>query len=425
MVELPSGDLEALRRRNKSLVLSLIHQKGPISRAELTRLTQLSKVTITRLVKELLEEEMVRETGLDVSSGGRRPILLEVHPESGFIIGVEVGLESLCGGIINLKGDILMGVKQKNKVSRTREELAQKIKGVIDELLEKCDIRSDIRPEKIKGIGISIPGLINADKGIVLFGYVVDEKNIPLRDLLKRYFTFPIYVDNDANVGILGERYLGVGKDVQNILYIHIKRYAEDHMALGCSFVVDGRIYRGASQTSGELGLRLSGRDQIEGLREEDWLNFRPWEIDPSISEQAVQKIVAGAPSLLKKMVNDNLGAITTDTVIEAAQKNDRVSLDVLGEVARKLGVRIAFLVNLLNPELVILGGDLVHAGELLLKPLREVVSNFAFEVPAQTVTVKLSELRGEFGGCVGASFLVLSNLFTPAGLALSQLKSS
>ena len=424
MEELLSGNLEALKRRNKSLVLSIIHQKGPISRAELTRLTQLSKVTITRLVKELLEEEMVREMGLDVSSGGRRPILLELHPESGFIVGVEVGLESICGGITNLKGEILMGVKQKNKISRTRDELVQKIKGVVDELLEKSDIRSDIRPEKIKGIGISIPGLINSDKGIILFGHVVDEKNIPIRDLLKRYFTFPVYVDNDANVGILGERYLGVGRDVQDILYIHAKRYAEDRMALGCSFVVDGRLYRGASQTSGELGLRLSGKKEIEGLREEDWVNFRPWEIDPSIAEEAVQKIVAGAPSLLKKMVNDNLGAITMETVVEAAQKNDRVSLDVLSHVARKLGVRIAFLVNLLNPELVILGGDLVHAGDSLLNPLREVIGNFAFEVPAQTVTVKLSELRGEFGGCVGASFLVLSNLFTPTGLFPSKVKS-
>ena len=423
MEELLSGDLEALKRRNKSLVLSIIHQKGPISRAELTRLTQLSKVTITRLVKELLEEEMVRETGLDVSSGGRRPILLELHPESGFIIGVEVGLDTICAGISNLKGEILMGAKQKNKVSRTREELVQKIKGIVDELLAKSDIRSDIRPEKIKGIGLSIPGLIDTEKGVILFGHVVDEKNIPIRDLLRKHFTFPISVDNDANVGILGERYLGVGRDVDNILYLHIKRYAGDRMSLGCSFVIDGRIYRGASQTSGELGLRLSGRKEIEGLREEEWVNFKPWEIDPPISEEAVQRIVAGSPSLLKRMVNDNLGAITVDTVIEAAQKNDRVSLDVLAHVARKLGVRIAFLVNLLNPELVILGGDLVHAGESLLGPLRETVETFAFEVPAQTVTVKFSELRGEFGGCVGASFLVLSSLFTPSGLSQKQIK--
>ena len=192
MDELLSGDLEALKRRNKSFVLSIIHQKGPISRAELTKITHLSKVTITRLVKELLEEEMVRETGLDVSSGGRRPILLELHPEAGFVIGVEVGLETICGGISNLKGEILMGVKHKNEVSRTREELVEKIKKVVDELLEKCDIRSDIRPEKIKGIGISIPGLIDTEKGIILFGHVVDEKNIPIRDLMKKHFTYPI-----------------------------------------------------------------------------------------------------------------------------------------------------------------------------------------------------------------------------------------
>jgi len=418
MDELLSGDLEALKRRNKSLVLSIIHQKGPISRAELTRLTQLSKVTITRLVKELLEEEMVRETGLDVSSGGRRPILLELHPESGFVIGVEVGLESICGGITNLKGEILMGVKQKNRVAETREELVQKIKSIIDELLEKCDIRSDIRPEKIKGVGVSIPGLVDCEKGIILFGHVVNDKNIPVRDLLKNHFTLPIYIDNDANVGLLGERYLGVGRDVKNILYLHIKRYAQDQMSLGCSFVINDHIYRGASQTSGELGLRLTGRKDIGGIREEDLANLKPWEISPSISDQAVQKVVTGTPSLLKKMVDGNLGAITLDTVIEGARKNDRVCLDVLGGVARKLGVRISFLVNLLNPELVILGGDLVHAGDAFLNPLREVVGHFAFEVPAQTVTVKLSELRGEFGGCVGSSFLVLSNLFTPAGLA-------
>ncbi|MBI4435803.1 MAG: ROK family transcriptional regulator [Candidatus Omnitrophica bacterium] len=417
MDKIGSGDLEALKRRNKSLVLSIIHRQGPISRAELTRLTQLSKVTITRLVKELLEEEVVRETGLDISSGGRRPILLELHPESGFTIGVDVGLESIRAGITDLKGNILMGVKRKNEVSQTREELVQKIKGVVDELLEKSDIRTDIRLDKIRGIGVSIPGLIDAEKGVILFGHVVDEKNIPLRDLLRKHFTYPISIDNDANVGVLGERYLGVGRDVKNILYLHIKRYAEDRMSLGCSFVLDGRIYRGASQTSGELGLRLSDRKLIEGLREEDWINFKPWEIDPPIPEQAVEKIVSGAQSLLKKMVKDNLAAITTDTVIEAARKNDRVSLEVLQEVARKLGVRIAFLVNFMNPELVILGGDLVHAENLLLDPIREVVGHLAFEVPAQTVTIKLSELRGEFGGCVGASFLVLSNLFTPTGL--------
>ncbi|MFH1857587.1 MAG: ROK family transcriptional regulator [Candidatus Omnitrophota bacterium] len=423
MDELLSGDLEALKRRNKSFVLSIIHQKSPISRAELTHLTQLSKVTITRLVRELLEEEMVRETGLDVSSGGRRPILLELHPEAGFVIGVEVGLEAICGGISNLKGEILMGVKQKSKVSKSRDELIGKIKNVIDELLEKSDIRSDIRPEKIKGIGVSIPGLIDNEKGIILFGHVVEEKNIPIRDLLSRHFTFPIYVDNDANVGILGERYLGVGRDVQNILYLHIKRYAQDKMSMGCSFVLDGRIYRGASQTSGELGLRLSGQT-MEGFREEDWPNFKPWEIEPSIVEQAVQKMASGTQSLLKKMVNDNLSAVTVDAVFEAAQKGDRLSLDVLSQVARKLGVQISFLVNFVNPELVILGGDLVHAGEALMKPLREVVGAFAFEVPAQTVTLKLSELRGEFGGCIGACFLVLSNFFSPAGVYTTRPKS-
>lgn len=410
-----SGDLEALKRRNKSLILSMINQKSPISRSELTHHTDLSKVTITRLVKELLEEEIVREIGLDVSSGGRRPILLELNPDSGFIIGLDVGLDSICAGLTNLKGNILMGVKRKNEVSKTGRELVQRMKEVVDELLSQTDIRSDIRPEKIKGIGVSMPGLIDAKEGVILFGHVVNEKKIPLRALLKEHFTYPIYVDNDANVGVLGERYVGVGKEVKNILYLHVKRHQKDRMSLGCSFVIDGRIYRGASQTSGELGLRVP-IEKVGDLKEEDVAGLLPWVIDPSFSEQAVQLVRSGRPSLLKTMVKDDLEAVTFDTVLEAARKKDRVALDVFDQIGHKLGARIAFLVNFLNPELVILGGDIVYSEELILTPVREAVSHLAFEVPAQNVAIRLAEVRGEFGACVGASYLVLSNLLQPIG---------
>lgn len=416
MEETHSGNLEALKRRNKSLILSMINQKGPISRAELTQHTHLSKVTITRLVKELLEEEVVREMGLDVSSGGRRPILLELNPDSGFIIGLDVGLDSIRAGLTNLKGNILIGVKRKNEVAKTKEDLVQRMKEIVDELLSQSDIRSDIRPDKIKGIGISMPGLIDAKEGIILFGHVVNEKNIPLRAMLRKYFTYPIYVDNDANVGVLGERYLGVGKEVKDILYIHTKRHQKDRMSLGCSFVIDGRIYRGASQTSGELGLRVP-IEKIEGLRDEDVAGLLPWVIDPSFSEVAVQMIRSGRPSQIKQMVQDDLEAVTFDTVLEAARKKDRVALDAFDQIGHKLGARIAFLVDFLNPGLVILGGDIVYAEDLILAPIRNVISRLAFEVPAQTVSIRLADLRGEFGACVGASYLVLSNFLQPAGV--------
>lgn len=414
--ETRSGDLEALKRRNKSLILSMIHQRGPISRAELTGLTHLSKVTITRLVKELLEEEIVREMGLDVSSGGRRPILLELNPDSGFIVGVDVGLDSIRAGVTNLKGNILMGVKRKNEVSKTGQELAQRIKEVVDELLGQTHIRSDVRPDKIKGIGISIPGLIDAKNGVVLFGHVVNEKKIPLRSLLKESFTYPIYLDNDANVGVLGERYLGVGKEVKDILYVHVKRHQKDRMSLGCSFVIDGRIYRGASQTAGELGLRVPIDPKLEGVTQEDLAGLLPWVIDPSFSDLAVQMIRSGRPSLMKTMVKDNLEAVTFDTVLEAARKKDRVALDAFERIGRTVGIRIAFLVDFLNPELVVLGGDIVYAEELILTPIRDTVSRLAFEVPAQSVAIRLAELRGEFGACAGSSYLVLSHLLQPAG---------
>ena len=415
MEETHSGDLEALKRRNKSLVLSMINQKGPISRAELTGLTRLSKVTITRLVKELLEEEIVREIGLDVSSGGRRPILLEINPDSGFIIGLDVGIESIRAGLTNLKGNILMGVKRKNGVAESGKELAQRMKEVVDELLSQTDIRSDVRPDKIKGIGISMPGLIDAREGVILFGHAVKEKNVPLRALLKNQFTYPIYVDNDANVGALGERYLGAGKEVKDILYLHVKRHEKDRMSLGCSFVIDGRIYRGASQTSGELGLRVP-IEKLEGLTEGDVAGLLPWVIDPSFSEVAIQMVRAGRPSQIKAMVKENLDSVTFETVLEAARKKDAVAIDAFNLIGRRLGVRIAFLVDLLNPQLVILGGDIVYAEELILTPLRDTVSRLAFEVPAQTVSIRLADLRGEFGSCVGASYLVLSNLLQPTG---------
>ena len=115
-------------------------------------------------------------------------------------------------------------------------------------------------------------------------------------------------------------------------------------------------------------------------------------------------------------MVKDDLEAVTFETVLEAGRKKDRVALDVFDLIGHKLGVRIAFLVDLFNPALVILGGDIVYAEELILNPVREVVSRLAFEVPAQAVSIRLADLRGEFGSCVGASYLVLSNLLQPVG---------
>ncbi len=391
-----TGDVQLVRRLNRDAILGLIREREPISRTDLARLTKLTPATAFSIVEELVQDRLVQESGMGPSRGGRRPMLFEFNSRSQVIIGVNIRSAQVLG--------VLAYLDAKPQVTIARDydlkggaDVVQLVKDVIRELIAA----SPLPTAQLMGIGLAVPGLIDVDRGVVVQSENWDWEELPLRDILAEDFDTPIYIEEDDNALALGEGFFGAGRGVSNVVCVKIGR------GLGAGIVVNGMLFRGPDNAAGEIAHILVDPDGPQCTCGNYGCLVRMISA-PAIAERAIKGLKQGAVSSLSGRVGDDPEKVNVAMIAEAANAGDAFAHQIMEETGRYLGIGIATLVNLLNPDLVIIGGGVILAGSPLLEPARHVVKLRTFGAPGERVRIVAAQLGVE-APAIGAATLVMT----------------
>ncbi|MFZ5623392.1 MAG: ROK family protein [Gemmatimonadota bacterium] len=312
-----------------------------------------------------------------------------------FIIGIDIGGTNIVVGAVAEDGSALHGLR----TAPTRPE--QGSDAVVERLLEMsratiAETCAAVPGAEIRGVGVGAPGPLDTRSGVVLLTPNLGWVNMPLRARIHEGLTLPAALDNDANCAILGEWWQGAARGTKNAIGITIGT------GVGGGLILHERLYRGSSDCAGEIGhttIDAQGRRCKCG----NYGCLEAYASGPAIARRAAEGIEAGEESLLPKMVNGDLDTLTAQTVYEAAAAGDDLALEVVRDTARFLGAGIANLINIFNPEVVVICGGVTLAGDRLFTPLRREVIRRAFRPAVRTCRIVPGELTG-MAGVYGAA---------------------
>jgi len=334
-----------------------LREHAPISRATLAEITGLNKTTVSSLVQELIANQFVHEVGYDNAGVGRPAMLLELNPNAGCIISAEIGVDFVYAIRANFAAEIDWSKKQTTSPGMSQDEILNIalafIREAIDSRNENCG--------DVLGLSLGVPGLVDQESGNLIFAPNLAWHNVPLARMLRENFPgIPIFVDNEANLAALGEHYFGVAQGCDDVLYVSVG------VGLGGGMVRNGQIFRGKAGFAGEFGhmtIDPYGRQCNCG-------NRGCWEtvVSQSALFRAIEQAVAdGKQTVLTEMTGGDFSALSMPLIRKAAEEGDAVALEALEKVGRYLGIGIAGLINALDPDLVVFGGILSLAADLLL----------------------------------------------------------
>ncbi len=390
-----TGNSDLIRELNRFLVLDLIRRKGPISRADVKRITGLNFTTVTNAVNDLMAEGLVQEVGLGTSSGGRKPVLLTLKPDARYVLGCELQSAKLVVGLFNLVGTLVARADLPMRPTDQPSAVVERIARGVDRVLERAGVRRD----RVAGLGVAAPGPLDSTEGVLLtppnlHGW----RSVPLRAMLEEATGLPVVVEKDGNAAALGEVWFGAGQSVRDLILIIV----DD--GIGAGMTVGGRLYRGSVGGAGEIGHMTIDLDGPRcscgnyGCVEAIASGFALGRKAHELMRRGVESQLAGA------------GEIGSAELLAAAENGDRLAIDLLDECGRILGIAIANTVNMYNPELIVLAGRLAQQSDLVLNRAVELGRSRAFSVLSQQVCIRRSTL-GEGFLVAGAASLVLSQL--------------
>lgn len=393
--EIEMGSKSALMKKR---IITYYIYNGCATITDLSKELYLSVPTITKFINEMCEDGYINDYGKLETSGGRHPSLYGLNPESGYFIGVDVKKFSINIGLINFKGDM---VEQKNNIP-------YKFENTPDALEELCKTIRDfikkttINTEKILNININISGRVNPESGYSFSSFNFSEH--PLAEVLTEKIGYSVCLDNDTRAMTYGEYMKGCVNGEKNILFVNIS------WGLGIGIIIDGKIYTGKSGFSGEFGHINAFDNEIichcgkKGCLETETSGS-------ALHRILLQRIHAGESSILSKRVDTKSNPLTLDEIIAAVNKEDLLCIEIVEEIGQKLGKQIAGLINIFNPELVIIGGTLSLTGDYITQPIKTAVRKYSLNLVNKDSVILASKLKDR-AGLIGACMLARSRMF-------------
>ncbi|MFW5981680.1 MAG: ROK family transcriptional regulator [Halanaerobiaceae bacterium] len=359
------GNSQYIRDLNLTAIFRLIHKYGPVSRKELAENTGYSAATVSNHVKRLLESKFVIETDKGSSTGGRKPVYLTINPERRYIVAVEIEVDHLKLILVNMnfeiKGQTILPVK-----STDANYVFNKIIEVISKLHQDYKLSS----KKIMGMGIAVPALVDTSNALVKFAPNLGWRNLNLKKFLVGNYEVPLLVENEARAAVIGEKEF-VYPEVDNMVFVSINQ------GIGCGIIFDGRLYRGASSNAGEFGhiiIDSQGPQCHCG-------NHGCWETLASLNY------------IISRYKKYSKTSISLDSLREKALAGDRDIEAILKETGENIGVGIVNIINSLNPEHLIIGGDITDFKEFINDSLNKVIKEKALELFYANVNITYSQL--------------------------------
>ncbi|MEW6232058.1 MAG: ROK family transcriptional regulator [Chloroflexota bacterium] len=420
LVRLRKGNRDLIKDINRNLILNLIKSGGPISRTDIARLSGLSLATVSGITGAFIGSGLVHEMGAGESTGGRRPVLLRLNYQAGFVVGVKLMEQAITSALTDLDAKVLYhrvtplttagsrplpasiqspecseGAAERTIAGTDLATILQAITKAVEDTIAE----SRVERQRVLGIGIGMAGVVDGEAGICRYSPFFGWRNVKIAEPIATHFRVPVYLENDVNTLTIAEQWFGHGHGVDHFVVVTVGR------GIGAGIAVNGQFSRGALGGAGEVGhitLQENGppcdcgkRGCLEALAS-----------DPAVVRQARTAIALGEKTALA-----GIEPLTLEAIVAAAEAGDELARRLLAGSGRWLGVGIATLVNILNPQLVIVGGEGVRAGEWRFGPMREAVREHAFDSLADDLDVVI-EPAGDETWARGAACVVLGELF-------------
>lgn len=380
----------------KKQIIALCINEGDYSIADLSKELNTSIPTITKLVGELIEEGFLVDMGKQGTNGGRRPSIYGLNPSAGYFVGTEVRRRSINIAVTNFKGQLLEYQEEAPFTLMNSEASFKELCSYILDMLGKVDIA----PEDVLAYGFNLSGRVNNETGYC-FSYFIGEDR-PIASFLEDELKRPVYVENDSRAMTYGEYICGVANDEDDMLFINVS------WGLGMGMVSDGKLSYGKSGFSGEIGhFPLLDNDQICHCGKTGCLETGA--SGSAIHRIFMEKLAGGRASLLSDKHAEGKD-ITLDDILNAVNEEDVLAIEVVEEIGSVLGRAIAGLINIFNPELVVIGGIVSKVKEYLLLPIKSAIQKHSLNMVNKDTTIKFSKL-GEKAGPIGACMLSRSKL--------------
>lgn len=380
---LTSGKKSAQLKRD---ILRHYMFNGSQSIADLSRDLGLSVPTLTKILAEMMEEDLVVNLGKHGATGGRRPSIYGLNPSAGYFMGVDIKRDVVMMGIINFRGDMVVSREYEFMVENTRQSFDE-----LCNLITQFIVSSRVRRDKLLAIGINISGRVNPETGYSYSYFFFDEK--PLTAVLEERLGHRVFIENDSRAMTYGEYIYGIGNGEQNMLFLNLS------WGFGIGMIIGGKLHYGKSGFSGEYGhfpffdneiICSCGKRGCLETEVSGWAAHRMF----------MDKIKQGNISMLSKH-NKEVNDVTLNDILDVLAKEDMLAIEIMEQIGSSLGRAIAGLINMFNPEVVVLGGTLSAAKDYLLLPIKSAINKYALNFVSKDTAIKVSKL-GETAGLVG-----------------------
>ncbi len=380
------GSRELLRDLNSSLLIELVRESRPISRADLARQSGLSAATVSNIVAQLIERGILVEVAIAPANGGRPPVLLDIDASGGYVIGIKLRGDGLTTVVCDLDSQVVASIE--TAVSLVANPVAA-VKAIEAETVKALK-RAGVPRSKVLGVGIGLSGVVDSRAGICRFSHLLQWRDVDLVKPLRSSLALPVWIDHDINALAVAEKWSGDGLAHRNFVTLSVGR------GIGLGIVIDRAPYRGATGSAGELGHMIvepggprcgCGRDGC---------------LEALVGEDAIR---AG--------VGVRLGReISRDELIDLTTSEDPTTVEVVANAGRTLGTAVANMITLLNPELLLISGEGTELGGTYLDPVVAAVREQTFADQGRHVEVKIQSW-GDEAWAVGAATLVLRESFS------------
>ncbi|WP_251033454.1 ROK family transcriptional regulator [Bacillus sp. ISL-75] len=390
---------------NQSTVLNMIRLREPISRAEIAKLTKLTPPTVSSLVSELIEKNLiVEEQSTSATSGGRKPILLRINYSAYYIIGVYAAAEVLRVILTTMDGKIVTDFSKDITELPTKSEFMDMIIECIHNVLQNKHIDIDL----ILGIGIAMHGLVDSEKGLAIYSPHLHLENIPLKERIEKEFNIPVIVENDVRALANAESWFGQGQGVSDFICLSVGR------GIGSGIFINNEIYKSSFYTAGEIGHTIL---DVHGPLCECGNNgcLEAYASETAILKKAKEELKNDNGTILKEWLKDSSNELSLIMIYKAAKEGDRFAILLLEEAGQSLGLAAANMINILKPSKLIVEGSIFEVGDFVLSQLKKRIEKYTFKRSHEEISVVCSEL-GKTGMVLGAVTLVLKKLFKTDG---------
>lgn len=382
---------------NESLIVNTIRRRGPISRVDIVKLTGLTAPTVTNISSKLITHGLIQEYMVGEYSGGRRPVLLKANSEKTNMIIVDIRSKEMVGYLIN------GGLEIKQEICRDIQKLEQeKILSLLEDVIAECHASED--GQLALAIGIIVRGPVLSREGLSLFSPSAGWRNVPLKYIVEKRFQLPVFVENDMRAMALGAYHYGPYRDVKNAIFLGVGG------GIGSGIILNGELYRGLGDSAGEIGHTVvdtngclcscGNRGCLEAMASES-----------ALVNRMVKSIMAGERSLVSQIVKNDLQAIRPKHIYAAAEEGDLLSIQKLQYVAQYIGMGVANIINIFNPQLVLVGGGIVKGRRFMEETMMQVIKERALASCYSQARIEFSS-EGRQDALKGIVDVVMEGIF-------------